>query len=74
MLSSTQTLSYKELNGHANRMANYLIMKGVVVEDKVGICIDGSLEMMIGIFGTLKSGAAYRRLAPKILQTAANVN
>ena len=65
LISSTQSLSYKELNEHANRMANYLLMKGVGVEDKVGICIDRSIEMMISIFGTLKSGAAYLPLSPE---------
>ncbi len=59
------TLSYSELNDHANRMANYLIKKGVSVEDKVAVCIDRSIEMMISIFGILKAGAAYLPLNPE---------
>jgi amino acid adenylation domain-containing protein len=59
------SLTYKELDGHANRMANYLIKRDIKVEDKVGICIDRSLEMMICIYGTLKAGAAYLPLSPE---------
>jgi len=65
LVTKDKTLSYKELDYHANRMANYLIMKGIKVEDKIGICIDRSLEMMISIFGTLKAGAAYLPLSPE---------
>ena len=58
------TLNYKEFNDHANAMANYLIQKGISVEDKVAVCIDRSIEMMISIFGILKAGAAYLPLNP----------
>lgn len=64
LLGKKQSISYKELNDHSNRIANYLIKRGVKVEDKIGICIDRSLEMMISIFGTLKAGAAYLPLSP----------
>ncbi|MCE5345210.1 MAG: amino acid adenylation domain-containing protein [Bacteroidales bacterium] len=65
LLGNNQTISYKELNDHANRLANYLITRGVQIEDKVGICIDRSMEMMISIFGVLKAGAAYLPLSPE---------
>jgi amino acid adenylation domain-containing protein len=65
LLIRNKSLNYKELDEHANRMANYLISRGVVIEDKVGICIDRSLEMMICIFGVLKAGAAYLPLSPE---------
>ena len=62
---SRLSLSYKEFNDHANCMANYLIKKGVSVEDRVAVCIDRSVEMMIAIFGILKAGAAYLPLNPE---------
>ncbi len=65
LISAGQTLSYTEFNEHANRLAHYLIEQGVSVEDKVGICVDRSVEMMIAIFGILKSGAAYLPLSPE---------
>jgi amino acid adenylation domain-containing protein len=65
LITKERTLSYKDLNEHANRMANYLISKELKVEDIVGICIDRSIEMMIGIFGILKTGAAYLPLSPE---------
>jgi tyrocidine synthetase-3 len=65
LLDNNQSISYKELNDHANRMAHFLIEKGVNIEDKVAICIDRSMEMMISIFGILKAGAAYLPLSPE---------
>ncbi len=65
LLGNNRSISYKELNDHANRMANYLIMNGINVEDKVALCMDRSIEMMICIFGILKSGAAYLPLSPE---------
>lgn len=64
LLFNNHSLSYRDLNDHANRMANTLIRAGVRVEDVVGICIDRSVEMMIGIYGILKAGAAYLPLSP----------
>jgi len=58
-------LTYKELNDHSNRLANYLIQKGVCVGDIIAICIERSFEMMIGIFAILKAGATYLPLDSK---------
>ena len=58
------TLSYSELNGRANRLAHQLRKLGIGPEDIVGICAERSLEMMVGLFGILKSGAAYLPLDP----------
>lgn len=52
-------LTYKELNEKANQLAWLLREKNVQAESIVGILIDRSLEMMIGLLGILKSGAAY---------------
>lgn len=57
-------LTYAELNARANRIADQLRKLGVGPEDIVGICAERSLEMMIGLFGILKSGAAYLPLDP----------
>ncbi|MBV5315349.1 MAG: amino acid adenylation domain-containing protein [Prolixibacteraceae bacterium] len=60
-----QILTYSDFNKHANRLANYLLEKGVKVEDKIGICLDRSFEMMIAIYGTLKAGATFVPMDPK---------
>ncbi|MGE5340608.1 MAG: amino acid adenylation domain-containing protein [Candidatus Omnitrophota bacterium] len=52
-------LSYKELSIQSERMADELIQKGVQPDTIVGIKIERSIEMIIGIFGILKSGGAY---------------
>jgi len=59
-----QTLSYAELNGRANRLAHYLRGKGVGPDVLVGICVERSLEMVIGLLGILKAGGAYVPLDP----------
>lgn len=57
-------LTYRELNSRANQLANYLRRRGVGPEDLVGICVDRSLEMVIGLLGILKAGGAYVPLDP----------
>ena len=54
-----EELTYRELNERANQLANYLRSKGVKSDTLVPVCTDPGLEMIIGIFGILKSGAAY---------------
>ncbi|HET9278299.1 MAG TPA: non-ribosomal peptide synthetase, partial [Flavitalea sp.] len=60
-----QELTYKELNERSNQLAHYLRAKGVKKETPVPICIERSLNMMVGILGILKAGAAYVPLDPK---------
>ena len=57
-------LTYRELNGRANKLAHYLIRLGVGPETLVGICVDRGLEMIVGILGILKAGGAYVPLDP----------
>lgn len=54
-----ESLSYKELNHRANRLAHYLCELGVGTETLVGVMIERSLDMLVGLLGILKSGAAY---------------
>lgn len=58
-------LTYKELNNRANQLANYLQKIGVKAEVLVGICIERSLEMIIGLLGILKAGGAYVPIDPE---------
>jgi amino acid adenylation domain-containing protein/non-ribosomal peptide synthase protein (TIGR01720 family) len=54
-----QTLTYRELNARASQLAHHLRQLGVGRETLVGICAERSLEMIIGLLGILKAGAAY---------------
>ncbi|MBG6133776.1 amino acid adenylation domain-containing protein, partial [Aquimarina sp. EL_43] len=58
-------LSFKELDDRSNQLAHYLVSQNVKSEELVGICLDRSLEMIIGILGILKSGAAYVPIDPE---------
>jgi amino acid adenylation domain-containing protein len=57
-------LTYGELNRRANRLAHYLRASGVGPEALVGICMEPSLEMVIGLLGILKAGGVYVPLDP----------
>ena len=57
-------LTYLELNQRANQLAHYLRTQGVESETLVGICMERSLEMVVGLLGILKAGGAYVPLDP----------
>ncbi|WP_317168128.1 AMP-binding protein, partial [Flavobacterium collinsii] len=59
-----EALSYRELNEKSNQLGHYLIEQGVEPDTLVGICLERSLEMLIGILGILKSGGAYVPVDP----------
>ncbi|MGV0106429.1 NdaA [Nostoc sp. DSM 114160] len=59
-----QQLTYRQLNEQANQLAHYLQTLGVKPEVLVGICIERSLEMVVGLLGILKAGGAYVPLDP----------
>ena len=54
-----QSLTYSELNQRANQLAHYLTQIGVRPEVLVGICVERSIEMIVGVLGVLKAGGAY---------------
>ncbi len=58
------SLTYKELNIRSNQLAHYLKKLGVGAEVLVGLCVERSLEMVIGMLGILKAGGAYVPLDP----------
>lgn len=60
----SQQLTYQELNQRANQLGHQLQSMGVGPEVLVGICVERSLEMLVGLLGILKAGGAYVPLDP----------
>jgi amino acid adenylation domain-containing protein len=60
----TQHLTYSELNAKANQLAHYLRAIGVGSEARVGICVERSLDMVVGLLAILKAGGACVPLDP----------
>ncbi|HLP59000.1 MAG TPA: amino acid adenylation domain-containing protein, partial [Candidatus Deferrimicrobium sp.] len=63
-----QALTYLELNEQSNGLARLLMAKGMKADTIAGIMMDHSIEMMIVIFGILKSGGAYLPIDPEYPQ------
>jgi amino acid adenylation domain-containing protein len=59
VVSDDSTFSYRELNAHANRLAHRLRALGVGAETCVGLCVERSSDMIVGVLGILKAGGAY---------------
>ncbi len=57
-------LSYRQLNDQANRLAHHLIEQGVRADDRVAICVERGLPMVVGLLAILKAGGAYVPLDP----------
>lgn len=65
IVSNRQQLTYKELNEKANMLARKMIEKGVKQQDIVGIMLNRSPEMIIGLIAILKCGATYLPIDPE---------
>ena len=59
-----RTLTYRQLDEQSNQLANALLQHGVTVGSFVGLSVARSAEMIVGLFGILKAGAAYLPLDP----------
>ncbi|MBS9761482.1 non-ribosomal peptide synthetase, partial [Pseudomonas mosselii] len=57
-------LSYEQLNAQANRLAHHLIALGVRPDDRVAICVERGLSLVVGLLAILKAGGAYVPLDP----------
>ena len=60
-----EEVTYEELNRRANQLAHYLVELGVGPEVRVGLCVERSVEMVVGLLGILKAGGAYVPLDPE---------
>jgi amino acid adenylation domain-containing protein len=65
LIAGEQPVSYRELNARANRLAHYLLELGVTTEMRVGICLERSLDMIVGLLGIVKAGGTYVPLDPE---------
>ncbi|MEH2198295.1 amino acid adenylation domain-containing protein [Nostoc sp.] len=69
LVFESQSLTYQQLNQKANQLAYYLIQNHQIQPDTlIGICVERSLDMIIGVLGILKSGAAYVPIDPNYPQ------
>src|SRR5579859_77041 len=64
VVAENANLTYAALNQRANRLAHYLQQLGVGAEVRVGLCLERSVEMLIGLLAILKAGGAYVPLDP----------
>src|SRR3989440_3410753 len=64
LVAGHQRFTYRELNQRANQLAHYLQTLGVRPNVLVGLCVERSLDMVVGLLGILKAGGAYVPLDP----------
>jgi amino acid adenylation domain-containing protein len=64
LVSGDQELTYEELNTRANQLAHLLRRRGVGPDARVGLCMERSAELIVGLLGILKAGGAYVPLNP----------
>ncbi|MBE9004886.1 amino acid adenylation domain-containing protein [Fortiea sp. LEGE XX443] len=66
VVSENQYITYSELNARANQVAHYLQQMGVGKEVVVGLFVERSLDLIVGLLGILKAGGAYLPLDPAL--------
>ena len=64
LLFDNQAITYSELNRRANKLAHHLRRQGIKPQTRVAICVERSVELIVGLLGILKAGAAYVPLDP----------
>lgn len=64
VLFEEHCLTYSQLNARANQLAHFLRARGVGPDALVGICLERSVEMLVGLLGILKAGGAYVPIDP----------
>ncbi len=64
LVCETEKLSYRELNARANQLARHLVKLGVGPDVAVGLCLERSVDLILGLLGILKAGGAYVPLDP----------
>lgn len=64
VVARDRTLTYGELDDESNRLANALVSAGAVADARVGIYVDRTADMLVALFGVLKSGASYIPIDP----------
>jgi amino acid adenylation domain-containing protein len=60
-----RTVTYADLEARANRLARVLHELGAGPESVIGVCMDRSIDLVVALLGTLKSGAAFAPLDPE---------
>lgn len=63
-VSDQRSITFKELNREASILSRYLLQRGVGPDQLVALCMDRSIELIVGILGVLKAGGAYVPLDP----------
>lgn len=66
LVCQEEQMTYQELNERANQLAHCLIKKGITEETPIGICVERSFDLVIGILGILKAGGAYVPFEPTL--------
>ncbi|WP_028888243.1 non-ribosomal peptide synthetase [Tenacibaculum ovolyticum] len=67
-----EKITYKELDEKSNQIANYLIEQGVKEDDLIGICLERSFSLVVGVLSILKSGGAYVPIKPDYPESRIN--
>lgn len=63
-MTDGQSLTYAQLNARANQLARHLVSLGIQADDRVGVCMPRSLDLMVALLAVTKAGAAYVPMDP----------